>query len=84
MSSKTLEYLYNAIKVVDEIKYVVGKPKNIEMIDTLLAKVSLKPETIIFLQTMSLSDKVTQLAIDVVKQRGWNLSIQIHKYINIS
>lgn len=72
-----------AMASADEIKHVVGRPRDVEQLDALLAAHPTKKGAQVFLQPMSLNPRATQLAIDVVKQRGWRLSVQVHKYIDI-
>lgn len=72
-----------AIAAADEIKHVVGKQAHIDQLDQLLAEMPPKKGATICLQPMSLSPKATELAIQTVKQRGWRLSIQTHKYIQV-
>lgn len=72
-----------AIEVADELKHVVGKAEDIATLDALLSEISLKPEVQICLQPVSRSRKATQLCIEVVQERGWRLSIQTHKYLDL-
>ncbi len=72
-----------AVVSADEIKHVIGKPADIDQLDALLAAMPTKPDVQICLQPVSTSPKATQLAIDTVQQRGWRLSVQTHKYINV-
>lgn len=77
------EVRLEALSVADEIKQVVGKPKDIEQLDALLAQATLKPTVQICLQPVSQSQAATQLCLDVVQKRGWRLSVQMHKYIGV-
>lgn len=70
------------LHMADEIKHVVGRPRDLENLDTLLATAQLKPNAQICLQPVSLNQKATAFCIETVKQRGWRLSLQTHKYIN--
>jgi 7-carboxy-7-deazaguanine synthase len=72
-----------AITSADEIKHVVGLPRDIETLDTLLRESTLKPSVQICLQPVSMSPKATQLCIDMVQKRGWRLSVQVHKYLKL-
>lgn len=69
-----------ALQRADEVKHVVGKPKDIEVLEGLLQYV--RPKTVICLQPVSQSEKATQLCIRTVMERGWRLSVQMHKYIS--
>jgi 7-carboxy-7-deazaguanine synthase len=70
-----------ALAGADEIKHVVGRPRDIDELDALLAGRPLKPNVQICLQPVSLSRKATELCIETVPARGWRLSVQIHKYL---
>jgi len=72
---------HEALESADEIKHVVGTARDIEALDALLAAVKLKPTAQICLQPVSVSPKATQLCIETVQQRGWRLSVQMHKYL---
>ncbi|MHB8748173.1 MAG: 7-carboxy-7-deazaguanine synthase QueE [Aggregatilineales bacterium] len=73
--------LPEAVAVADEIKHVVGRPRDIEKLDELLEHVALKPNATICLQPVSQNQKATALCIETVIARGWRLSVQMHKYI---
>jgi 7-carboxy-7-deazaguanine synthase len=70
-----------ALVSANEIKYVVGRQRDIDELDVLLAGRPLKPNVQICLQPVSLSRKATELCIETVQVRGWRLSVQIHKYL---
>lgn len=76
-----LPILPEAMAEADEIKHVVGRSQDIDQLDELLAAFDLKAA--ICLQPMSQNQRATELAIEIVKQRGWRLSLQTHKFINI-
>ena len=71
-----------AIASADEIKHVVGRPRDIDALDNLLQKFPRKADTQICLQPLSTSAKATDLCIRTVQNRGWRLSIQTHKYLD--
>lgn len=71
-----------ALAVADEIKHVVGRQQDIDELDALLT-LPLKPDVHICLQPVSISPKATALCLEVVQQRGWRLSVQMHKYIGV-
>jgi 7-carboxy-7-deazaguanine synthase len=71
-----------ALEIADEIKHVVGIQRDIDVLDDLLNTIRLKPNVQICLQPVSMSAKATELCINVVQQRGWRLSVQVHKYLN--
>lgn len=67
----------------DEIKMVIGKGSDLEKLDVLLADFRIRPDCQICLQPISQSPKATQLCIEECQKRGYRLSIQVHKYLNI-
>jgi len=71
----------NAFANAHEIKHVVGRQQDIDNLDDLLTQYPVPPKTVICLQPVSLSQKATDLCMEVVQQRGWRLSVQMHKYI---
>jgi 7-carboxy-7-deazaguanine synthase len=70
-----------ALAGADEIKHVVGWQRDIDDLEALIAEYPLKPNVQICLQPVSLSRKATQLCIETVPARGWQLSVQTHKYL---
>lgn len=66
-----------------EIKQVIGRQRDIDRLDQLLAEHEVNPEIVISLQPVSLSDKATQLCIETVQARGWRLSLQTHKLVGL-
>lgn len=72
-----------ALASADEIKHVVGRQQDIDNLDDLLAHHPTKPDVQICVQPVSLSQKATDLCMDVVLSRGWRLSVQTHKYIGV-
>ncbi len=71
-----------ALAVANEIKHVVGRQQDIDELDELLT-LALKPDVHICLQPISVNPKATALCLEVVQQRGWRLSVQMHKYIGV-
>jgi len=75
--------LAEAVAVADEIKHVVGRQQDIVALEQFLQDYPIPDKATICLQPMSQSARATDLAIATVKERGWRLSIQTHKYIAI-
>lgn len=75
--------LREAIESADEIKMVVGKQADIDKLEGLLEQCRTKDNVAICLQPVSQSTKATQLCLQTVQQRGWRLSIQTHKYLDL-
>jgi 7-carboxy-7-deazaguanine synthase len=70
-----------AIERANEIKFVCGAEAHLAKLDELLA--THKTTARIYLQPLSILPKATQLCVDVAIKRGWHVSIQTHKYINV-
>jgi 7-carboxy-7-deazaguanine synthase len=73
--------LIESINRADEVKYPVGKYKDIEALDALLAKTP--KQCNVWLQPLSQSPKSTSVCVDICTQRNWRLSVQSHKYIGL-
>lgn len=71
-----------AIATADEIKFVVGRERDLDILDQLLALTVQKATVQICLQPMSTDPKATALCIKTVQERGWRLSLQTHKFVD--
>ena len=71
-----------AVAVADEIKQVVATQADIDRLSEFLSSVQLKPGVIVSLQPVSMQRKATFMCVDACIQRGWRLSLQLHKYID--
>lgn len=70
-----------AVAVADEIKFVVGRERDLDKLDTFLSSYPLKKDVEISLQPLSLNRSATDLCVRMAQARGWRVSIQMHKYI---
>jgi 7-carboxy-7-deazaguanine synthase len=70
------------LAAADEIKMVIGSTRDIERLDRALEEIG-RYRGVISLQPVSQSEKATSLCMAVCLARGWNLSLQMHKYINV-
>jgi 7-carboxy-7-deazaguanine synthase len=77
------DILPEVVHQADEIKYVVGNPAHIKQLDQLLTHYDLPAGIEICLQPMSQSVNATALCVETVQRRGWRLSVQMHKYLNL-
>ncbi len=75
--------LAEAVVVADEIKHVVGKKSDVDVLDAFLDAYPLPYDVIVCLQPISQSERATELCVATAKERGWRLSIQTHKYLNL-
>ena len=73
-----------ALERANEIKHPVGRVRDIEALDELLATLSDDKPRIIALQPISQKEDATRLCIDTCIARNWRLSMQTHKYLNIA
>ncbi len=69
------------IKQANEIKWVVGKPADLDALDAFLARYQPAHTVNIALQPLSLNEKATLLCVDRCLERGWRLSVQTHKFV---
>ena len=65
----------------NEIKQVVGKQADIDTLEAALTELSFDGE--ICLQPMSTSKKATELCIQTVQAKGYRLSIQTHRLLDL-
>lgn len=72
-----------AIASADEIKMVIGKQADIDKLEELLETYETKKDVSICLQPMSQSKRATELCMRVCLERGWRLSLQTHRLVNI-
>ena len=77
------EIIPEVIREADEIKHVVGKQAHIDQLDQLLFEYGINGTTEISLQPMSQDRRATALCVETVQQRGWRLSLQMHKYVKL-
>ena len=62
----------------------VGRVRDIEALDELLATLTDDKPRVIALQPISQKDDATRLCIETCIARNWRLSMQTHKYLNIA
>ena len=78
------EVLSQALERANEIKHPVGRVRDIEALDELLATLTDDKPRVIALQPISQKDDATRLCIETCIARNWRLSMQTHKYLNIA
>lgn len=66
----------------NEIKWVIGKRHDLTIVDEIIDLYDIPHDTVMSLQPISQSKRATELCMRTAMNRGWNLSIQIHKYID--
>lgn len=73
----------DAVLAAHEIKHVVGKPADIDTLDDLLTTLGPALKAQVCLQPLSLAPKATDLCTAMAMQRGWRLSVQTHKLLDL-
>lgn len=69
----------------NELKTVIGKPEDVRRLEANLGewKEWLRKDCIISLQPVSLSKKATDICYNQVMLKGWRLSLQFHRYLEL-
>ena len=70
-----------AFEPADEVKMVVASARDLDAFEDLLERLPLKSSCQISLQPVSQQPKATELCLKTCMERGWRLSIQIHKFL---
>ncbi|MBT0513117.1 7-carboxy-7-deazaguanine synthase QueE [Morganella morganii subsp. morganii] len=68
----------------DEVKHPVGRQRDIDELDLLLAKLPGDKQPVVALQPISQKPAATALCIETCIVRNWRFSMQTHKYLNIA
>jgi 7-carboxy-7-deazaguanine synthase len=71
------------VRVANEIKWPVGRQRDIDNLREFLGLYALHPNVRISLQPLSCNEKATSLCIDAAKENDWCLSLQTHKFVNL-
>lgn len=71
----------DVLQSAHEIKAVIGRQRDLDQLDDLLTQTPVTAQ--ICLQPISQNMKATALCIKTVQERGWRLSIQTHKYLQL-
>lgn len=79
-----LAVIPDVVALADEIKMVVGKAADLDAYDRMLDAVPARlPDQVLSLQPVWGSDKAAALCVRACQERGWNLSVQVHKYMGL-
>ncbi|MDR0217956.1 MAG: 7-carboxy-7-deazaguanine synthase QueE [Enterobacteriaceae bacterium] len=76
--------LPEAMSRANEVKHPVGRERDIEALDELLAMLDGNNEPVVALQPISQKEEATRLCIETCIARNWRFSMQTHKYLNIA
>jgi 7-carboxy-7-deazaguanine synthase len=75
--------LPEAFATADEIKQVVATAADIDRLDAFLLTIRRNRPLTICLQPVSQQPKATKLCVETCLARGWRLSLQVHKYLEV-
>jgi len=75
--------LQSALERADEIKYPVGRDRDVERLTSLILPHTKVPSDRVFLQPLSMSTKATELCINSARAKGWRVSVQTHKVAGV-
>ncbi|MEX3937704.1 7-carboxy-7-deazaguanine synthase QueE [Paraburkholderia phymatum] len=75
--------LDEALARANEIKYPVGKQRDIDIVLERLDPIQRARGTPIWLQPLSLSSRATGICMKAAHRYGWRVSLQTNKFINI-
>ena len=78
-----LSVLPESLSRANEIKHPVARIKHIDELDRLLIESDLRSDVQICLQPINQNKHATELAIKTCVDRGWRLSVQLHKYLGL-
>jgi len=78
-----LPVLPEAVAPADELKFVIGRRRDLETIDAFLARCAPRPGAILSLQPVWGSASALTLAVETAQARDWRLSLQTHKYVGV-
>ena len=81
--SNGLPVLERAVAGADEYKFVVGRQSDIAKWEHFLVKFRANPKAVISLQPLSESKRATQICVAAAHEKGWRVSIQVHKVIGL-
>ena len=76
------EVLASALRRADEIKMPVSGPKDLEDLEHRTLPET-KPGVLVYVQPVSRDDEATRLCVEVAMTKGWRVSFQVHKYVNM-
>lgn len=75
--------VHQALEAASEIKFVIGAESHIKKLDEMFEEFKFKKNIPIYLQPMSQLPKATEACMKLCMERGWKLSLQMHKYVAI-
>lgn len=73
--------LREVLQIADELKVVIADESDINEVDGYIKY--LKDGALVFLQPVSYGREATKLCVQTAMENNWNVSIQVHKLINL-
>lgn len=74
----------DACSLADEVRMIIRKPSDLPLLSAYLNNFAPKADAEIFLQPVDRRKDTVALAVDAAKRRGWRLSVQINKLLDIT
>lgn len=74
------DVLPEMLERANEIKHPVGKQRHVDELVDLLGD---RPRTVVWLQPLSQSPAATKTCTQQATERGWRISVQVHKYLGV-
>ena len=76
------ELIQAVLDSADEIKMPVGRQRDVDRLAELVGTIA-DPAPVVSLQPLSQSEEATRLCVQTAKEKGWRVSIQVHKLVNL-
>jgi 7-carboxy-7-deazaguanine synthase len=73
----------NVMAMADEVKMPGGRERDLVKLSELLDAMPPKDRAVVSLQPISQNKEATRLCVTTAKRRGWRVSIQVHKTVNL-
>jgi 7-carboxy-7-deazaguanine synthase len=78
-----LTLLTESLARADEIKFPVGRDRDVERLERLVLPHAKVEKHRVFLQPISQNEKATALCIRAARAKGWRVSVQVHKFVGV-
>lgn len=75
--------LPKVLEKAHELKFVIGRQSDLAVMEDLLTQCTLPADTTICLQPMSQAPRATAMCVATCLEKGYRLSVQVHKYIDL-
>jgi 7-carboxy-7-deazaguanine synthase len=78
------ELIAAACALADEVRMIVRKPTDLPLLSAYLQNFPPKKGAQVFVQPAHRSEYTVELAVDAAKRRGWRVSVNLDKLLNIT